>query len=84
MTCSVVVGYQRFGGIFCHRLQGEWNLHGLPKHWYRTTTLQCVTTQKISTSNFLTYTIIIWRKWSNYFLASMYPSLYDNNNSYQT
>jgi len=42
--CSVVVGYQSFGGQFW-----RWRQHGLPKHWYPTTTLHDVISQKIST-----------------------------------
>jgi hypothetical protein len=51
--CSVVVGYQRFGGPFCLHLQGEVEDGGstiLQKRWYPTTTLHGVTNQKASTS----------------------------------
>jgi hypothetical protein len=47
MPCSVVVGYQRFGGQCCLYLQGEdssqegrrWRQQGPLKCWYPTTTL---------------------------------------------
>jgi len=38
--CSVVIGYQRFGGPGCLHLQ-----EGPLKRWYPTTLLQGVTTQ---------------------------------------
>jgi len=49
--CSVVVGYQRFGGPWCLRLQGDWRCwqRGTPKCHYPTTTLHGVTTRKIWT-----------------------------------
>jgi len=50
-TCSVMVGYRRFGGARCLHLQGEvttWRWHGPLKHRYPTTTLPRVTTQKNS------------------------------------
>jgi hypothetical protein len=40
--CSVVVGYQRFGGPNCFHLQGKgwsWRQQRPPKHWHSTTTL---------------------------------------------
>jgi len=45
--CSVVVGYQRFGGPCCLYLQGEVQ-QGPRKRWFPTATQHGVTTQKTS------------------------------------
>jgi len=50
-TCSVVVGYQRFGEPFCLHHPED----GSPKLWYPTTKLHDFTTQKAST----------WKNWSD-------------------
>jgi len=53
--CSIVVGYQCFGGLFCLHLKGEVNgmgkgwrqrQQGPPKCWYIIATLHGITTQK--------------------------------------
>jgi hypothetical protein len=47
--CSVVVGYQRFGGTCCLRLPGEdGGSKDLFKRWYPTSTLHGVTARKAS------------------------------------
>jgi len=48
MPCSVVVGYQRFGGP-----SWRWRQHGPLKRWYPTTTPHCVRTQKTSSRDSL-------------------------------
>jgi hypothetical protein len=51
MPCSVVVGYQRFGGQCCIYLQGwTWRLHGPPRSSYSTTTMHGANTQKTANS----------------------------------
>jgi len=60
--CSVVVGYQRFGGPCCLRLQPwRWGKLCPPKRLYPTTTLHGATTQK--TANYINEGVqrrIIW------------------------
>jgi len=50
--CSVMVGYQHYGGPHCPNHQpSSWRQHSPPKCWYPTTMLHGASTQKTTNSS---------------------------------
>jgi len=48
MPCGVMVRYQHFRSMLPPSSSCRWRWHGPLKHWYPTTTLHSITTQKMT------------------------------------